>query len=157
MLVVAALGTVLLKRMLLENQGIKFCKKVTIWFISENPLFAKAISITFGGQWGMEAAMGKCCLSSDTPTPPQNPPQPLPQPPQPRICTIWRWGSIALQHYDDAKASQAGIHCTRGTACQKLLKTHLSQFEHWKQSLFREPPVKLWMIFMFLLVTYIFF
>ena len=31
--------------------------------------------------------MGKCCLSSDTP----------PNPPQPRIYTIWSWGSIAPQ------------------------------------------------------------
>ena len=66
---------------------------------------------------------------------------PLSSLPLNHICTIWREHRTPEppqpQRYDDAKAFQAGIHCAPGTSCQKLLKTHLSNFQYCKISLFK--------------------
>ena len=66
---------------------------------------------------------------------------PLSSLPRNHICTIWREHRTPdppqPHGYDDAKAFQAGIHCAPGTSCQKLLKTHLSNFQYYKISLFK--------------------
>ena len=66
---------------------------------------------------------------------------PLSSLPRNHICTIWREHRTPdppqTPRYDDAKAFQAGIHCAPGTSCQKLLKTHLSNFQYCKISLFK--------------------